>query len=209
MIRVGRVVKREIRPYGLRKLHGYTVIETLMTCLCLGVIGTMIMGFMQINITSIQETMQQNQADFQARRPLDNLVDCIRKAQPYGSGGASLSAATAQSITIYTDMVGDTAQYWFNTTTDPGGLESTISGTSLVLSNSIKSLQFTYYIPTGYTPSVGSCWKTTTNPNAPTAAELPQVTAVNITITYVIDQTTRTYTSPVRLANGSRTVSGH
>jgi len=169
----------------------------------------MILAFVQVDIVAVQETMGQNAADFQARRPLDNLADCIRKAQPYGTGGASLSAATGTSITIYTDMAGDTGQYWLNTTTSPYSLESTIGGVTQVLSSKINSLSFVYYLPTGNTPSQGSCWKTTASPSAPTAAEMPNITAVDITITYQIDQVTRTYTTPIRLRNGSRSVSGH
>lgn len=202
-------MKHNLQRNSACRQRGNALIEALISGMCTVLVGAMLLGFIRINMTSLQLTMGQHYADMNSRRPLDNLADCIRKAQAYGTGQACLSTATSSSITIYTDLNGNTARYWLDTSAQPYTIKSTIGGVTQIIGTGVNSLQFTYYLPTGNTPSQGACWRTTANPNAPTTIEMPNIVAVNISLSTTIDSATRTYTTPVRLRNGSRTVSGH
>ena len=46
-----------------RSARGFTLVETLMACLCLCLICSMILAFVQVDIVAVQETMGQNMRD--------------------------------------------------------------------------------------------------------------------------------------------------
>lgn len=189
--------------------RAYMLVETLVSLACTVLIGAAILSFIRINMVSTKLTMDQHSADQQARRPLDNVADCVRKAQGYGTGQAVIALGTASSITIYDDLLGNTSQYWLDTSSSPYRLKRTRTAGTVQLATGVQSLLYTYYLASGLTPAQGSAWTATANPNAPTTTEMPNIVAVRITLTVTIDGTTRTFTTPVRLRNGSRAVSGN
>ncbi|MDE2127471.1 MAG: hypothetical protein KGJ62_12865 [Armatimonadetes bacterium] len=143
-----------------------------------------------------------------ARRTVDELADNIRMAQLYAttSGGSmgggqntysAVAAATANSVTIYTDSSGDTAEFWLDTSNNT--LEKTVGATTTALLENVTSLQFTYYTSGGEYNAPASSWTTTANPQAPTSAELPELAAVAISATVAQNGYSRTLNTQVRM----------
>ncbi|HLV78834.1 MAG TPA: hypothetical protein VKT32_01095, partial [Chthonomonadaceae bacterium] len=76
------------------------------------------------------------------------------------------------------------------------------STTTTTLLSGVTALQFTYYTDSGAGYSApSSSWATTTNPNAPTSSEMPNVGAILISATVNINGYSRQMTSFVRLRN--------
>jgi hypothetical protein len=184
------------------------MLQLLLSTLLSLLVGAMLLLFVRIHMVSRQLAMDQHSSELTAWRPMHQLADDLRRAYPYGSGGAVLYAATASSVTIYTNSTGSTARYWLDSTQTPPVLNMTTGTTTVMLANGLNTLTFTYYLATGNTVSQGACWKTTTNPNAPTTTEMPNVVAIGVTITTTVGGTSRTFTTDVRLRNGPRTISG-
>lgn len=189
--------------------RGNAMLQLLLTSFLSLLIGAMLLMFVRIHMVSRQLAMDQHSAELTAWRPMHRLADNLRKAYPYGTGGATIAAGTANSITIYDDSVGTTSRYWVDTTVSPYTLNRTRGTQTLTIANSFQALTFTYYTATGKTPSQGACWATTANPNAPTSAEMPNVVAIGVTITVKVGTGARTMTTAVRLRNGPRTISGN
>ena len=75
------------------------------------------------------------------------------------------------------------------------------SGTTVLLTD-VQSLQFTYYVSSSANfTSTTAQWTTTTNANAPTAAEIPNIGAIGINVTINSNGYTRTLSTIVRLRN--------
>ena len=172
-------------------------------------VGSMLLMFVRIHMTSRQLAMDQHSAELTAWRPMHRLSDNLRKAQPYGAGNQTLAAATGTSLTLYDDSLGNTSRYWLDTTSQPYVLNRTRGTQTLALATGLQGLTFTYYLATGKTVAQGACWATTANPNAPTVTEIPNIVAVGVTITVNITGGTRDMTTTIRLRNGPRTISGH
>jgi hypothetical protein len=180
----------------------------LITGVCTVLVGAMLLSFIRIDLVSTQLAMGRHAADTCARKPLDNIVAVVRRAQKYGASQAFIYSAAASDISIYLDSNGATARFWLDTSAQPYTLKYTTAAGTQVIATALTGLTFTYYLATGNTPSQGSCWRTTTNPYVPTSAELPNIVAVSVAITYPVDGSSQTYTCTVRLRNASRAVSG-
>jgi hypothetical protein len=200
-------MKYLVRSGSIRR-RGMAAIEALITGLCTVLVGAMLLSFIRIDLVSTQVAMGRHAADTCARKPLDNMVAVIRRAASYGSGNTTIASAAASDITVYTSTAGATARFWLDTSAVPYTLKYVTASGTQVIGTGLTGLTFTYYLPTGNTPSQGACWKTTTNPYLPTSAELPNITAVGITVNYPVDSVSQTFTCTVRLRNGSRGVSG-
>ena len=89
--------------------------------------GAALLAVIQITITVRSTNMGPNESDTETRRQLDEICDRLRSAQAntVGSGKQVFSAATASSLTYYTDSSGDTVMYWLNTSVSPEALEQT------------------------------------------------------------------------------------
>jgi len=185
------------------------MLQLLLSTVLSLLVGAMLLMFVRIHMVSRQLAMDQHSSEMTAWRPMHRLVDNLRKAYPYDVvTGACISAASATSITIYDDGAGTTSRYWLDTTQSPPVLNRTRGTQTLMLANGLQSLSYTYYVATGNSVSQGACWVTTTNPNVPTTAEMSKIVAVGVTITTMVGGNTRTFTSAVRLRNGSRAISG-
>jgi hypothetical protein len=188
--------------------RGSAMLQLLLSTVLSLLVGAMLLLFIRIHMASRQLAMDQHSSELTAWRPTHRLTDNLRKAYPYGSGGATLAAGTANSVTVYDDSSGTTSRYWLDTTQTPPVLNRTRGTQTLELANGLNALSFTYYLATGQTVTQGACWATTANPHTPSVTEIPNVVAVGVTITTTVGGGTRTFTTAVRLRNGPRTVSG-
>ena len=193
-----------LRKRGGRR-RGISLLETLISALAALLIGAAILMLFQATIVSSQTSTGQTAAYADARRALNVLSDRIRNAQMV-SGTGAFSAASTSSITCYTDSTGaNTAQYWLDTSTTPGSLKQTIkigasSAVTTILHNNVQSLTFTYYVGNG-SNFTSSTWAKTANPNAPTAAELPTLGAIQLDVNSNDSGRTRPIQTLIRLRN--------
>lgn len=190
-----------------RRHRGALLIELLVAGILSLLVGAGLVMSLQTTYSSRNTIGSQTLTYAGTRQVIDTLADKLRNAQSYASTSHSvLSAATASDITIYSDTTGNTTRYWLDTSVSPAALKTTVTtgglATTTTLLSGVSSLQFTYYkntaasyaSPTGY-------WVTTTNPNAPTDGEKPNVGAVYITATVNINGYSRSIASFLRLRN--------
>jgi hypothetical protein len=184
------------------------LIETLCALLMGLLTGAALLAVIQVTMMVRTTNMGPSEADTETRRQVDEMCDRLRSAQPntVGSTTPVFTAASTSSVTIYSDTSGDTMQFWLNTAASPAELEETtvVSGvsTTTVLLTGVTALQFTYYEqPSLLYTAASSTWTTTANPNAPVAAELPKIGAVDVHITVTFDNYSRQLYSIVRLRN--------
>lgn len=188
--------------------HGAMVVEMLIALFIAALTGSALLVLVDLTMTSRSTTMGPANSDAEATLELSKIADSLRTAQSYvsGSNKVCFSAAAASDITVYTSSTGDKLRIWLNTTVSPAALtqKQTISGvsTTTTLLTGVTSLQLTYYkeAAVGYNAAL-SGWQTTTNPSAPTAAELPQLGAVQIALTLTINGSSRQLSSFVRFRN--------
>jgi hypothetical protein len=184
------------------------LIETLCALLMGLLTGAALLSVIQITLSVRTTTMGPSESDTETRRQTDLMCDHIRNAQSntVGSVQQAITAASATSVTFYSDTSGNTNQFWLNTSVSPAALEQTsiVSGvtTTTVLLSGVTALQFTYYEqPTTQYTAASSTWTTTANPNAPVASELPNIGAITLHLTVSYDNYSRQLYSVVRLRN--------
>ena len=186
----------------LRLRRAATLIEALIAALLSLFVGTALLMLIQSTMTAKSSVTNEGATMRDVRRSLDTLANNLRNAQMV-SGTGVFSAASANSITCYTNTAGTaTARYWLDPSTTPPGFKQNVGGVTTVLLTDVQSIQFTYYLDSGtnYT-SPGASWSTTSNPNAPTAGEIPNIGAVGITVTVNSGGISRTLTTIIRLRN--------
>jgi hypothetical protein len=200
--------RRTRRVCGTNAQPAMILIETLCALLMGLFTGAALLAVIQITMTARSSTMGPSESDTETRRQLDEMCDQFRSAQPntVGSNMQVFSAASASSLTYYSNTSGNTTQFWLNTAVSPAALEQTtiVSGvsTTTVLLSGVTALQFTYYEqPSLLYTAASSTWTTTANPNAPSAAELPKIGAVDVHLTVTYDGYSRQLYSMVRLRN--------
>jgi|SRR5579884_1400186 len=195
-----------MRPGKSRR--GSLLIELLVGSFIALLIGAAVAIELQTSYSSRNVIMGQNMTYAGARQVIDTLANRLRNAQQYQSGSSYvvLSAASASDITIYTDSAGDTCRYWQDSSVSPPVLKMTTTtggtATTTQLMSGLSSLTFTYYkSSSGTYNGTSSNWVTTTNPNAPTSSEMPNVAAIDIAATENINGFTLTLDTLVRLRN--------
>ncbi len=184
-----------------RARAGRTLLEALIATMLALFLGSALIMLVQSTITARSVVLDGNASMRDTRRSLDTLESGLRNAQM--NAGQVFTAASSSSITCSTAMSGNaTARYWLDTTTTPYSFKQTVGGVTTVLLTDVQSLALTYYVGTGanFTAPSGQ-WATTTNANAPTAAELPNIGAVGITASITSGGVSHTLTTLVRLRN--------
>ena len=191
-----------------RSSAGSLLIELLVGSIIALFIGAAIAIEIQTSYDSQAVITGENMTYAGARQVIDTLANRLRNAQQYQSGSTYqvLSAATASDITLYSDAAGDTVRYWLDTTVTPNALRMTTTtggtATTTTLIPNVSSLTFTYYKSSASTYNgASSNFVTTTNANAPTSAEMPQLSAIDIAATMNINGYTFTLDTLVRLRN--------
>jgi len=189
-----------------RRYHrGALLIELMFSGLMAVVIGCALVMMFSMTYTNRTDVNGQNTTYAGVRQVMDTLVDHLRNAQSYNNSGTYnvMSAATASSITIYTDTTGNnTARYYLSNSALMEDVTSSGTTTTSTLLSGVSALTFTYYTDSGAgyaAPS--SSWATTANPNAPTSSEMPNVGAIQISTTVNINGYSRQLTSFIRLRN--------
>jgi len=187
------------RTASLRR--GATLVETLIASLLSLFVGSALLMLIQSTMVARTTVLDGNASMRDTRDCLDALANNIRNAQFYGSTGV-FSAATANSVTMYTKSDGTTsARYWLDTTTTPYSFKSTIGGTTTVLLTDVRSVTFTYYLNASTNFTSATTWSAAASPSAPTAAEIPNIGSVTMTVTITNGGVSRTLTTRIRLRN--------
>lgn len=184
-----------------KRRRGALLIELMVSGLMAAVIGCALVLMFQTTYTNQADVNGLNTSYASVRQVMDTLADHLRNAQSYNSN--VMSAATASSITIYTDTTGNnTARYYLSSSALKEDVTSSGTTTTTTLLSGVTALQFTYYTDSGVGYAAPSSnWATTANSNAPTTSEMPNVGAILISVTVSINGYSRQMTSFVRLRN--------
>ncbi len=192
------------------KKRGMTLVELLVASMLGLLVASALLIMVQTTYTAQDTLFGQNVTYARIRQAVDRLADNIRTSQLYPPGvstGTALTSASISSLTCYTDTTGNNKiRLFLDTGSSPSSLSKTLisstNSTTYNVVNNVQDLQFTYYVQSNSTfASSTSAWPTTTNPNQPTTAELPNVGAVKISVTVTVDGFSRTLTTMVRLRN--------
>ena len=187
-----------------------TLVELLVASMLGLLVASGLLVMVQTTYTAQDSLFGQNVTYSRIRQAVDRLADNIRISQLYPPGvstGQALTSASISSLTCYTDTSGNNKlKFFLDTSSSPSSLSKTLissgGSTTYTVVNNVQDIQFTYYLQTNSTfASSTSAWPTTTNPNQPTSAELPNVGAVEISVTVNVDGFSRTLTTMVRLRN--------
>lgn len=191
---------------------GVSYIELLVSLLMTIVIAGGLFSVFKNTYESRDFVVGQGTAETAARTPIDTLADHIRDAQQCHIGSGSnvtdysvIANGTATSVTYYkSDSSTDTVKYWLSGT----DLKRTADGSTTTVLSNVQSLQFNYK----KTPASGNYNNLdtnlldTSNPNAPSAAELPYLSQIAISASVKIDGYVRDMASLVRLRNSPRKI---
>lgn len=173
----------------------------LVSCMLALIVGAGLLSVLRLTGIGVSVVPGQNLADKMARIPMDTLCDNLRNAQVYATTPSCFQAATSNSISMYTNITGTYAKFWLDTTTTPYSLKKTVGATTTVLISGCTGLTFTYYVSGNLYSPAGASWVTTTNANAPTAAELTKIASVGIVASFTTNGYSRTLKSFVRVRN--------
>jgi hypothetical protein len=185
------------------KRRGFTLLQTLLSLFIGGLISAIVFQQLVTLLVGQQATINMGQSTFQTTSAIDTAADHLRNADSCTVAGAGtvdsvIDAGTATSVTYYGDGACTKISYFLTN----GTLSRTENNVTKVIVRNVSALNLTYYKAATYnTP-----WSTTTNPNAPTAAELPYVCGVLIDITTTASGVPTRMTTTVRLRNAPKKV---
>ncbi|HLJ54552.1 MAG TPA: hypothetical protein VKT77_05885 [Chthonomonadaceae bacterium] len=190
------------RSRAARRRGGRTLVEMLMATLISLFLGTALLMLIQSTMTARTSVTDGNAATRDVRQCMNTIGNNIRNAQMYSTNGV-FSTASTSSVTCYTNTTGTTtARYWLDSTVTPKAFKQTVGGVTTTLLTDVTSVSFTYYVdPSSTNFTSPSTWSTTADSHNPTAAEIPTIGAVGITVTVTNGTVTRSLTSLVRLRN--------
>lgn len=183
----------------MRSNSGLTIIELVITlAITLMVSGALLRVFVD-STTNIAFVEGQNDAEAQARQPLDTLIDHLRNAQVYKAADlAVIESATATSVAYYaSDSATDTVRYFLDGT----DLKRTEGGVTNIVMGNVQELEFTYFKANTSPPRYYTGTVPTDDPNAPTAEELPLLAQINVRVVANVDGYMRQLEGFVRLRN--------
>src|SRR5688572_22350849 len=164
----------------MKKQRGAILVDMIVGLLLSFLVGAVIMSAMQTSISSRDTVIEQNQSQTDARQPLDLMADHLRNAQLASTSPYQvLSAATASSITYYTDSSRSLVSYFLDGTTLKRTEGNLLANPSIVLTG-VTSLRFVYYKIASYN---ASGFVACTSPTAPTSTELTFLAAIQIDAT--------------------------
>lgn len=181
---------------------GVTLVELMVGIVITLFLGSVFWGIMTISYSVNYNVVGKNMVSADARRAVELLASHLTNAQlnkstSTGVLNSAIHAAAATDITYYTDATGaDTVRYRLSGT----NLLRTDSGGDSVAATHIQSISLKYFKATAY----NSAWVPTTDPVAPTAAELVQLAGIEVKVTVTRDGYSADYTSMVRLRNSPK-----
>ena len=183
---------------------GLTLVELLIAMLVGLIVGAALASTIYFAYRAEDSLEGENITNTSLRQVLDTMGDAIRNAQ-IGATSAAVQAGSVSDITVFTSGSGDTRRFWLDSSVSPPIVRSlqTTSGASqtTTVQSGINSLAYKYFLCGGsyYAPS--SSWTTTVNPNQPSASELSNVGAIEITAAIAVRSYTRQMSAFVRLRN--------
>lgn len=171
---------------------------------------TLLAGAALVTLFATSTKMQsvylgQTNVDAQARLAINTLSDAVADAYSCQTQSApaqysAIQAATSNSISCYTGSAGSYSKYWFDSANKQ--LKKTTSASvTTIMARNMTALTLVYYKTSGSYNDTAANWTTTTNPNAPTNAELRLIGAVKITATVTVNGMTRQFSTLVRMRN--------
>jgi len=199
-----------------KKQRGMTLLEVLVALLVTSFVLITLGVLFALGVTAERDVYDEPAQADNASEPLNTVADHLRNAQNCtasngctgGVQGSVLAAASESDITYYSDGTnanGSPVRYHLV----GSNLMRPVGATDIPVLQNISSLTFTYYKIT--TLAKGSAtqveynsptFSKTANENAPTAAELPNLAAIQITATSVrTGHQTVQYSTLVRLRN--------
>lgn len=185
----------------MRSNSGLTIIELVISlAITMVVTGALLRVF--VDSTTNQAFVEgQNDAEAQARQPLDTLIDHLRNAQANKDNDlAVIKSGAAISVEYYTSNGGgddETVRYFLDGT-DLKRTEGAV--TNIVMSN-VQDLEFTYFKSNTSPAQYYTGTVPTDDPNAPTAVELPVLAQINVRVVANVDGYMRELEGFVRLRN--------
>lgn len=187
--------------------RGASLVELLMSLLMTIIIAGALFAVFTNTYASRDFAVGQGSAETDARTPLDNLADHLRDAQQYHSvepptavsQSSVIANATTTSVTYYkSNSSTDTVRLWLNGT----DLDRTADGSTTTILKNVQALEFQYFIPASGSQNYNnSNVVTTTNPNQPSAAEMPLLCQITIRANVNDDGFQRELACVVRLRN--------
>lgn len=183
--------------------RGYTLLQTLLALFIGGLVSAIVFQELTVLLVGQQANSDLGMSTSQTRSALDTFADHARNAAACSTSGAGtldsvVDVATSSSFTYYADSACTKVRYFLTN----GTLSRTDNNVTTIVVRNVSSLTFTYYKATTY----NAAWTTCTNPNAPTAAELPYVCGVYIDVTTTSNNVSSRFTTTVRLRNAPKKV---
>lgn len=183
----------------MRRISGLTLIELVVTMfISLIVAGALFKVFVD-NSAGQAFVQGQNEAETEARQPLDTLIDHLRNAQAVKSVDyAVLKSGTSDSVEYYTaNSETEVVKYYLSGTDLKRKVGTDVATT--VMTN-VEELEFKYFISSEspaqyYTDTVATKYTYVA------AEELSIVTEIEIRVVANVDGYTRELTGTVRLRN--------
>lgn len=178
--------------------RGATLIETMVTLMVGAVVAAALFQGIGVLAFGWGTATDANNNTARVRTTLDELADHARNAATCGSSSSGvqnsvLDSATSNSFTYYVDNSCTKVKYYLSGTS----ILRSDSGKITTLATGVTKLNFTYYKATTY----NTAWTTTTNPSAPTTAELPYVCGILIDATCTTNGVSNEFTTTVRMRN--------
>jgi len=189
----------------MKKQNGSMLIDLLVSVFISLLAGAGLVT-LYMTTTKMQTTyLGQTDVDAQARQALNVLSDSVMDAYSYQTVASpaqfsAVQAASTNSITCYTNSSGAYTKYWFDSANKQLKKTTSTNVTTIMVRN-VTALTFTYYKTSGNYNDTSANWVTTTNPNAPTNAELCFIGAVKIVETVTVNGLTRQFSTLARLRN--------
>ena len=187
----------------MRRTTGFSLFEMVVSlAVSLLVAGALFKVF--VNSTQSQLVVtSQNDAETEARQPLDSLVDHLRNAQSVsGEGGAVIKSGTATSVEYYASNSTTDVVKYFLSGTDLMRQVGTAAATTAM--TNVQELEFRYFKAATSPPKYYTDIVPTADPNAPATSdggEYHLLAVIEVRVVANIDGYTRELNGIVRLRN--------
>ena len=191
----------------MRNRAGFTLIELVVALLVSAFVMSALLTAMVDTARHDRAVQGMGEAEKGAREQLDTLVDHVRNAQQFKLVSDVLqpyrviAAGAGDSLTYYTDSAGGSVRYYLANRELRRDATQIGEGETPIFMD-VDSLVFTYYKVNSlnFYSGVDFC----DDPQAPTAAEIPNLARIDISITTSVDGQPRNLFSQIRLRNSPR-----
>jgi type II secretory pathway component PulJ len=162
-----------------QRLRGHTLIEILIACMIMTLLGVGLWTLLRSTYNSQYEVLGQNSANSYSRQAIDEIADNLR-------GAKAVTTATASEI-IFTDNSNVPVRYWISGSSLRKTTNGLPAGGSVVVRD-VQALSFNYW---SYYNGV---WLSSALPS-----NVANVKAVDFTATSTVNGSTRQTSGSVRI----------